>query len=178
MSVFSRLFGGGDEGSSNDPTRDWPAPVSGPPPTVSLERRALETFGGRLKFGDRLDSARVLGRPNTCDAGENTATLVYDAWGLTLEFELGKFVQATFAIGASHRDRPGAAPAMAETRGPDGQALTARTTKSELLKRFGEPEKTQAFDDETVLYYRHGPLVSEFQLEEDGHLSGWDVYVD
>jgi hypothetical protein len=168
MGLFSRLFGGGGD----DPTKGWPAAASGPTPTVSLERQALETFGGRLKFGDPLESARVLGRPDRCQADKGFATLEYHHWALTLEFEEGKFVQATFAIGDGNIGPSG------EARGPDGLGLSGRTTKDEVRQRFGEPEKTQSFDDETIVYYSQGPLTSEFQFDEDGRLFAWDVYVD
>jgi hypothetical protein len=36
----------------------------------------------------------------------------------------------------------------------------------------------QDLDGEVVLYYEHGPLISEFQLDDDDRLTGWDVYVN
>jgi hypothetical protein len=57
MSVFSRLFG-----KPHDPTRDWP-PAPGASPQMDVEGQALTSFGGRLKLGDRLEAARILGRP-------------------------------------------------------------------------------------------------------------------
>lgn len=170
MSFLSRLLGRAI-GHGPDPTREWP-PAQGPLPRVSLERRALETFAGRLAFGDPLAAARVLGRPQKCRADQGFATLEYEAWGLTVEFEEGGFVQATFAIGEEHIGASGT------PLGPDGLALTGRTTRDELLQRFGKPGRTQVLDGETILYYTHGPLVSELQLDEDGFLFAWDVYLD
>jgi hypothetical protein len=167
MGFLSRLFGGGD-----DPTSAWPAAVGGPAPTVSLERQALETFGGRVKFGDPLESARVLGRPNRCQADKGFATLEYHQWGLTLEFEENRFVQAAFAIG-EHQIGPSGEP-----RGPDGLGLSGQTTKAEVQQRFGQPDETQEYSDETILCYTRGPLASEFQFDEDGRLFAWEVYVD
>jgi hypothetical protein len=168
MGILSRLFGGG----GGDPTSAWPAAVRGPAPTVSLERQALETFGGRLKFGDPLEAARALGRPNRCQADKGSATLEYHQWGLTLEFEADRLVQATFAIGDANIGPSG------EPRGTDGLGLSGRTTKAEVEQRFGRPGKTQAFDEETIFYYTHGPLTSEFQFDEEGLLFAWDVYID
>jgi hypothetical protein len=87
-------------------------------------------------------------------------------------------VHATYRIGGSIRDRDNVGAARAEPRGPDGLSLTARTTKSELLVRFGQPGKLQDLDDEVVLYYEHGSLISEFQLDDENRLTGWDVYVN
>jgi hypothetical protein len=139
---------------------------------VSLERQALETFGGRLKFGDPLESARVLGRPNRCQTNTGFATLEYHQWGLTLEFEANRLVQAAFAIGEGNIGPFG------EPRGTDGLALSGRTTKAEVQQRFGAPDETQEYSDETILCYTKGPLASEFQFDEDGQLFQWDVYID
>jgi hypothetical protein len=172
MSLFSKVFGGGD-----DPTRDWPS-SQGPCPQVSLERQALEAFGGRLTFGDAVEAARFLGRPESYSAGKSTATLTYPRWALTLEFELGRFVHMSHTIARSHRDPPDSAVSTFEPIGTDRLPLTSRTTRDQLLQRFGEPSKTQSFDDETIFYYNAGPLMSEFQLDQDGHLYGWDLYLD
>lgn len=170
MGILDRLFGGNE-----DATKAWP-PSSGPCPQISLERQALETFGGKIVFGDPVENARFLGRPDDRTVHANFATLGYPQWGLTLEFELGRFVEATFDL-----DRPPASqpdnPFATQVKGPDGVALTQQTSKHELLRRFGEPAKTQDLDDETILYYHHGPLVSEFDVREDG-LFAWSVYLD
>jgi hypothetical protein len=161
MSLLSRF-------SKDDPTRDWPR-VDGQSPQVSLERQALETFGGRMPFGAPLDAARFLGVPDAyASPGEGFCTLTYSRWGLTLEWEQGAFYQVTFLIGEG----------LAEPRGPDGLGLSSRTTRSELLQRFGEPTSKQEFDDESIFYYYVGPLVSEYQLDAEGRLTGWDVYVN
>src|SRR4029078_10981474 len=110
--------------------------------------------------------------------GEASFTLTYKRWGLSLGFELGKFAQATYRISDSIRDGDDAGAPCAEPRGPDGRSLTARTTKSELLERFGQPGNVQDLDDEIILYYEYGPLMSEFQLDDEARLTGWDVYVN
>jgi len=177
MGFFSKLFTRAEGFTSEgDPTHDWPD-ATGECPQVSFDRQALESFGSRLRFGDGLEAARLFGRPDTFESRGASFTLTYERWALTLEFELGKFVHATYRIGESMRDDENVGPAHAEPRGPDGLSLTARTTKSELLGRFGQPGQLQDLADEIVLYYEHGPLMSEFQLEED-RLTGWDVYVN
>jgi hypothetical protein len=86
-------------------------------------------------------------------------------------------VQATFLIGDEHRSEKRPALVLAEPQGPDRRGLTKRTTKAELLQRFGEPETLQDLDETAVLYYRAGPLISEYLLQE-GLLTMWDVYLD
>lgn len=179
MSFLSRLFGGGAPGDrlQNTPVQDWP-PADGQSPQVSLERQALESFSARVPFGAPLDAVRPLGRPEVYESPrEGFATLTYNRWGLQLEIELGKFVQAAFLIGELHRDETRADLVLAEPRGTDGLSLTMRTTQDELERRFGPATKVQDLGDTVILYYNVGPLVSEYELRE-GFLTGWDVYLD
>lgn len=172
MSFFSRLFG-----PSEDPTKDWPAlHGSLAPPSIDFGRQALESFGGKLAFGDSLTAARFLGRPDRCEMKRGFSSVDYDRWGLRLKFESDSLAHVSFAIGRASREGPSRLPA--EPRGPDGMALSVRTTKDDLLQRFGPPTRTQELEDETILYYSHPPLGSEFQLDKNGRLTGWDVYVD
>jgi hypothetical protein len=172
LSLFDKVFG-----RKNDPTADWPAAPAGPPPDVNLEARTLSTFGGRMAFGDPLDAARFLGRPDTFTGGANgTCTLAYHAHGLTIEFELNRFVEASFEL---EEDDDDASNRLArQRRGPDGLSLSSQTSRAEIVERFGPPGRTQDFDDEVILYYAIGPLVSEYQLDEDGRLVVWAVYLD
>ena len=172
MSFFSRLF------TKTDPTSDWP-PAQDRAPDVDLDGRRLTGFGGAVAFGDPLEAARVLGRPDEVSGGKGGAwTLSYERHGLTLEFEEGRFVHASFSIasGEDSADEPDAWGR--ERRGPDGRALSSRTRLREVLERFGEPRETQRLEGETVLYYAHGELVSELQFDEADRLTGWDVYLD
>jgi hypothetical protein len=177
MSFLSRLFGGTDP-VEDVPLADWPPPAEGPSPQISLERQALESFGARLPFGAPIDAARALGRPDSYESSrEGVATLTYNRWGLQLEIELGTFAQAAFLIGELHRRDSRPDLALAEPRGTDGLSLTMRTTKDDLLRRFGTPDTLQDLGETVVLYYNVGPLVSEYELRE-GFLTGWDVYLD
>ncbi len=178
MGFFSGLFKG-DAGATGDgnPTDSWAEPA-GECPQVSFDRQALESFGSRLRFGDGLEAARLFGRPDTFESDKASCTLTYERWGLSITFELGKFAHATYRIGESIRDRAEESVSRAEPRGPDGLSLTARTTKSDLLQRFGQPGNVQDLDVEIILYYEHGPLMSEFQLDAQERLTGWDVYVN
>jgi hypothetical protein len=173
MRWLDRLFGGGSE----DVTRDWLQPF-GPCPRISLERGALESFGGKIAFGDPVEQARFLGRPPDRTFSTNLTRLSYPAWGLEIEFERGRFILASFDVARSAAGRFDPSSTTAQVTGPDGRALTPHTSKAEILQRFGEPTTLQEFDDETVMYYHHGPLVCEFQLNEAKLLATWDVYLD
>lgn len=171
MGFFSNLFRGAG------PTGGWPAPPPAPP-QVSLERQALETFGGRVRFGDPLDAAACLGRPDRFTGrSDGACTLAYFAWGLEVHFEEAKLVEAFFKIGDHYRESM-PETSLAEPRAPDGQTLSNRTTVDEVLARFGAPHRRQDLDGETILYYTVGPLVSEFEFDESNQLTAWSVYLD
>jgi hypothetical protein len=178
MGFFERLFKGGPKAvfSHTDPTRSWPV-ATGPAPQISLERQALESFGGRLPFGGSVSAAHFLGRADACDGTAANFTAHYARWGLDVIFEGGALAEVQFTIGATFRREP-AGVVRATPRGPDGRELSAETTEADLFARFGEPESRQDFEDETILYYAVGPLVSEFQLDAEHRLTGWHVYLD
>jgi hypothetical protein len=56
-----------------------------------------------------------------------------------------------FKIGEHYRDSM-IAMSLAEPRAPDGQGLSRRTSVDEVLARFGEPQRRQDLDGETILY--------------------------
>jgi hypothetical protein len=171
MGFLSRFFG------ENDPTADWPVGEA-QAPLVNLERQAIETFSHRLPFGAPLDAARFLGRPERfAGRSEVTFSLMYDRWGMDLEFENSALYQVSFLIGDIHRSERRPALKPAEPRGPDGLTLSPRTTHADLLQRFGEPGDLQDLEETVIFYYSAGPLVSEFEVR-GGFLTGWDVYVD
>ncbi|MGQ0736565.1 MAG: hypothetical protein ACT4QD_23290, partial [Acidobacteriota bacterium] len=132
------------------------------------------SMGGSLTFGDGLESARVLGRPDECEGKDGNFTLRYDSYGMEVEFEPGRFVKVTFSM-AEGEDGGRFSSAR---RGPDGLSLTSRTTKQEVLDRFGEPTTRDEYEDEDFFYYIDGPLASELEFDEHGRLVRWAVYLD
>ncbi len=171
MSFFTRLFG--NKTGTTDPTQDWP-PATGPSPQMSVERRALESFGGRLTLGDRLDAARFLGRPDTFEAPGAWTILHYERWGLILEFEEQQLFSVELQIREAASGPSGQIDAV-EPRGPDDIRLTATTTKAQLIERFGLPERDDEHPDGAQLLYPRQPMVLSYVLSRDGRLVGWKV---
>jgi len=178
MGFFERLFKGGPKAvfTRDDPTASWPV-ATGPAPQISLERQALESFGCRLSFGGSVSAAQFLGRADAFDGTADNFTATYARWGLDVIFESQALAEVHFSIGETFRREP-AEFVCATPRGPDGRELSAETTEADLLARFGEPESRQDFEDETILYYSVGPLVSEFQLDAEHRLTAWHVYLE
>jgi hypothetical protein len=179
MGFLSRLF------TRAAPTDTWPLP-QGSAPQVSLDRQALETFGARVHFADPLDSARCLGRPDHFTSHSAGCSLIYLAWGLELRFEdvqlegrpaERRLMEVFYRIGEHYRESLPEVT-LATPRGPDGGELSGRTVIADVLGRFGEPRRRQDIEGETILYYAAGPLVSEFEFDEEDRLTAWTVYLD
>ena len=141
-------------------------------PQMNMDRRALETFGGRLTLGDRLDVARVLGRPDTCEIAGAWTVLRYERWGLVLEFEEQQLFSVEFLI--RDRDPAGELEAV-EPVGPDVGRLTSKTTQAELVQRFGPPEKDEDGSDVGALFYTRPPMVLCYVLDGSQRLVSWKV---
>jgi hypothetical protein len=171
MSFLSRLFGKNTKDS--DPTRDWP-PATNSNPQMNVERRALESFGGRLTLGDRIEAARILGRPDAFEASGAWTILRYERWGLVLEFEEQQLFSVEFQIRELASGPSGRLEAV-EPRGPDDVRLTAKTTKAELLERFGPAEGDHEYADAGQLLYTRAPMVLSYVLNEDERLVAWKI---
>lgn len=144
--------------SMSDPTREW-SEVSGPAPDVN----SVMQFD-KLRFGDPIDSARFLGRPDRFEShNRKECTLFWGAKGLGLRFFEGKLDEVTFLIGAA---RPTA---------PDGTILTRDMDRDRIAALFGEPDPDGS--DETTLQIFHGHgVASDFRLDDRGRLQEWVLY--
>ncbi|SRR6266849_981792 len=146
-----------------NPTREWPV-VSGPAP--DLNRITLQFDA--LRFGAPLASARFLGRPDAfhwLSRIRNECELVYARKGLQLRFAKGGLDQIMFLIGTA---RPTA---------PDGTPLTSEIDKDRIVALFGEPDP-KGSDDETLQVFHGQGVISDFDIDEGGHLIRWTLYPD
>ena len=174
MGFFDRLFGA--RANAHDPTAAWP-PAQGLSPQVNLEQKTVGSSFARLAFGGDVSGAQFLGRADDFSGDGKHFTLTYYKWGLDLSFEARQLAEVSFRIGADALKRDTGDTAATPT-GPDGVQLSAAITETDLITRFGEPESRQDFEDQSILYYKVGPLVSEFELDGDRRLTGWAVYPD
>ena len=59
----------------------------------------------------------------------------------------------------------------------DGTRLTAEADRGRIVALFGEPDPRGS--DETCLQVFHGQgVISDFYLDEQGHLKEWILYAD
>ena len=170
MGFFARLFG---KATPGDQTKDWP-PAAGPSPQMNVERRALESFGGRVTLGDRIDAARVLGRPDTVEAFGAWTILRYENWGLVLEFEEQQLFSVEFLV-RERESGPSRSVDAVEPLGPDQIRLTRKTTKPELLERFGPPHGDHDYSGAGQILYIRPPMVLSYVVDEEQQLVAWKV---
>lgn len=129
------------------------------------------------RFGEPLESARPLGRPDQFTWQNKKAgfsELLYASKGLRLQFEANRLVEATFFIGPTSCPHPGFKPA--QPKSPQGIALGPEMGRKRIVELFGEPDPKGS--DEEVLQIFHGDTVSEFFLTEEGRLDRWDLYLN
>lgn len=165
MGLFSNLFG------PPDSTRDWPQAVDGVLPEVDLNAR---TFGS-LRFGDGLDSAYFLGKPDRSKPTRDCHDLYYDRLGFVVSFELNRFVELRFDIipETGSRARP------AQPRATGGVIFTPETSRQDLERHYGSPSENESYGTYDIVQYVHGPLISEFEYDlKTEKLSGWTVYLN
>ncbi len=156
-----------------DPTSDWPI-VPGAAP--DLDGPTLQLTA--LPFGQPLESARVLGRPEALEwrsRMRKDVDLLYASKGLRLEFERGLLTVLTYLIGARASGHPAFAPAR--PLAPNGMRLGPDLDRGRIVSLFGEPDAKGS--DETCLqvFHRCG-VISDFFLDEQGRLTEWALYPD
>ena len=174
MGFLSRLFG--NTAAAHDATKDWP-PATGPSPQMNVERRALESFGGSVTLGDRIDAARVLGRPDAVEASGAWTILRYETWGLVLEFEEQQLFSVEFLVRERASGSPRSVDAV-EPIGPDQIRLTRKTTQSELIERFGQPDRDHNDSGSGQILYTRPPMVLSYVVDEDERLVAWKVFAN
>ena len=144
-----------------DPTKTW-LPVSGPAPDVD---RVHMQFDG-LHFGDPVDAARVLGRPDAFhwkNILRKDCDLTYTGKGLRLRFTDGKLDEIAFDV------------SVASPAAPDGTRLSRQTDKGSIVKLFGEPDPGGSDDETLQIFHGHG-VASDFDFDSDGKLTEWRIY--
>jgi len=162
-------------GMHDDPTAGWGAAGAPLPPfDVSAMR-----FGS-LGFGDPIESARFLGKPDAVEWPSNTTCrMIYGRGGFQLDFESGVLDFATFFISPDEFD-----PAVDSLRHQEaalagGGRISASTKRDELERLFGAPTHEEADDDEIILTFFRNEVSMEFEFTPDAaRLKRWMLYPD
>lgn len=158
-----------------NPTKDWP--TYGELPAFDPATRSF----GLLKFGDCLEAARRVGRPEQCNYLKSPGCwcLEYVSRGYHLSFTADRLVDAFIEIGyggefALKPNAPKAQPLLSS-----GERLTANTQQADIIRWFGEPSPEDNEDyeeDGTLLDYPHPTVAMEFEFNTDGKLAYWHIF--
>lgn len=152
-----------------DPTRRW-EPVAGLAPDPSGLRLTS------LPFGSPLAAAQYLGKPDVFEwksRRDNECTLMYAAKGLRLRFKEDTLVEVAYLIGSHASDHPSFTPST--PLAPDGSRLSPAVDRARIVAIFGEPDPMGS-DEECLQVFHGGGVVSDFYVDDDGHLTEWDLY--
>ena len=158
--------------AAGDPTEAW-ADASAAAPGFDWSELRL----GRLAFGDPLECAESLGRPDRFRWTQpGYCELLYARAGFQIDFDRGRFAYLAWFIGPDPAnpelpDMSYASPALDEEL-----ALTRETSMDDLRAHLGPPSSEDADDDETVLFYAGGGVVLEFEFDAAGRLKRWNLY--
>lgn len=152
-----------------DPTRKW-EPVAGLAPDPAGFHLSA------LPFGAPVDAAQFLGKPDEFEwrsRRDNECTLLYAAKGLRLRFKEDRLVEVSYLIGKAACEHPSFT--ASKPLAPDGSRLTPDLDRARIVAIFGEPDPMGS-DEECLQVFHGGGMVSDFYLDEQGHLSEWDLY--
>lgn len=174
MSLFSRIFG-----RALDPAIDW-SPFEPPIPDLDVSTMSF----GPLKFGDRLEEASFLGRPERFVWKQGTdCELLYASGGFLMEFSEGKFGYLAFFIGPDEwlpKEEPVSfcSPHVCGAV-PDGTQLSGDIEQAALEHLFGPADSRDVDPDEISLFYSRQKVTMEFELNgRTGKLKRWNLYPD
>ncbi|HMO36804.1 MAG TPA: hypothetical protein PKA06_12245 [Gemmatales bacterium] len=150
MNFLRRWFG------PEDPTRDWPKLQDAPVPMLDLNRPAW----GTLVFGDKIEAAAFLGKPEKTILKPRCMEFIYRGW--KLEFEDGVFEELSVYL----RDEPDC-PAVPELKFTSDMTLTHRTPHTEIIQHLGEHYDANSWEKYFILHYKFHSVVFEAEYDED-----------
>lgn len=162
-------------GINDDPTAGWGA-AGAPLPPLDLSTMRF----GSLGFGDPLESARFLGRPDAVEwPSHTTCRMIYGRGGYQLDFESGVLDFATFFISPDEFDPKTPSFRHAEAALAGGGRITGSAKREELERLFGAPTYEENDDEEIILTFFRNGVSMEFEFTPDAtRLKRWMLYGD
>jgi hypothetical protein len=156
-----------------DPTKSWDV-VEGTAPDPGGPSLTL----AQLPFGSPIEAARVLGRPDVFEWKSRRDAhyeLLYARKGLRLRFRGGRLDQVSYLVGQDACTLPSFAPSR--PLAPDGTRLSPEVDRARIVTIFGEPDPGGS-DDECLQVFHGNGVISDFYLDDQGHLREWSLYPD
>jgi len=167
MTFLDRLMG-----RQPNPTHAWPI-VELSQPEINLEDIRLHS----LRFGDALNSAQCLGRPDTFRGSENDyCELLYARYGFQIDFDSGRFAYLAFYIGPDAKTSQLKGLEWSHPHITGAGNLTATITDSQITGWLGAAGDEEKDGNESTLFYPKGEITMEFEFNADGCLKRWNLY--
>jgi len=172
MNILDRLFG-----RRPDPTAGWGTSQQ-PIPDFDLSQMRF----GSLRFGDGIEAASFLGRPDRFAWTQaDYCELLYARGGFQLDFDKGRFAYLAFFIGPdkfvpTHEGFEFSQPRL---RGcaQDGARLSREMDQPALERLVNAPDSADSDAAETILYYTRQGITMEFEMDgKSGRLKRWNLY--
>lgn len=164
-------------GRRSDPPVTW-APFRQPIPEFNVN--TME-FGG-LRFGDPLESAAFLGRPEAFTWSQSDyCELLYASGGFQVDYERGKFAYLAFFIGPdkfvpTHKGFQFSKPRVRGTP-VDGIEFSQDVDQPLIETLFGTADTVDVDAVESILFYNRKSVTMEFELDgSTGGLKRWNLY--
>ena len=172
MNILDRLLG-----RRTDPTLNWGA-FSLPIPDFDLGTMRF----GYLGFGEELDAAAFLGRPDRFTWTQSEyCELLYASRGFQIDYDKSRFAYLAFFIGPDdylpkHQALEFSKPRL---RGctPDGIRLSRDADRGLLERLLGAADSVDTEPREAILYYTRDGVTMEFEMDgKTGRLKRWNLY--
>lgn len=155
---------------SGNPTSNWPA-FDGQAPTLDPRTFAF----GTLRFGDPVESARTLGKPDACHRSGNKVTLDYAGAGFKLEFAFDKLHALDIVFRKPGENESALNESALDVRIPlgNGIVLSRSTDRGQIRGLFGEPDDVDDIPEEDYISfnYERDPFDWEVDFDASGRLT-------
>lgn len=154
-------------------TSEWPKVAN--PPTVQLDLAAASI--GTLRFGDHIDVAKVLGRPDDYIRHDGKGCgLIYFEHGLYLEFdERQEFSFVTFHLSHAPND-PKSRFRGRPLRLSSGGIISSESSPDEITRLFGKCSDAAEDEDGTLLTHNVYGFMLDVYFSPAGRIYEVDVF--
>lgn len=151
----------------------WPLSTLIEPPPFDSARGTFGPFG----FGDPLEHARVLGRPDRFSSGpRGYCELLYARAGFQIDFDNDRLAYVAFFVAADEY-LPTSAPVVFAQPILDSHRLSSASSLRHVETLLGSPKtRDDEDDDETILSYEKNGLTIEFEFAANDHLKRLNIY--
>ncbi|MGH7504150.1 MAG: hypothetical protein ACRELX_00795 [Longimicrobiales bacterium] len=156
-----------------NPTEFWPDPVEAPPAFDWSELRF-----GPIRFGEPLEYAAPLGRPNVFRWTETGGCdLLYTQAGFSIGFDQARFAYIACFIAPDPNTAMHAEMAYCTPSLDDELVLSPDARPNDVTSRLGPPgtDKIDRNGDRVLVYAGEG-VVLEFEFDRNGGLTRWNLY--